>query len=113
MKHFFFILLLVLGFEAQDTRKEKEIPDDGLIIIEYNAPFNLSNSYEGFNSLLGVKKTKVCIEQNPQKRKDLKIKNVPTLILFLDNIEVYRWRAGLDMKIHTSTSDVQKVIDSF
>jgi len=51
VKQFFFILLLTLGFEAQDTGKEKEIPDDGLIIIEYNAPFNLSNSYEEFNSL--------------------------------------------------------------
>jgi len=114
MKQLLFILILTLGFDAQDTRKENSIiPDEGLVIVEYNAPFNLKNSYEGFSSLSNVNKSKINIESNPAERKEMKIRNVPTLILFLDNKEVNRWTAGLDMKIHTPVSEIQKSINQF
>ncbi len=114
MRQFLYILLISFGIIFQTTNKdlEKDLNND-LLIIEYNAPFNLKNAYKGFDLLSGVSKNRVCIETSPNQRKEMAIKNVPTLILFLNNKEVSRWTAGLDMQIHTSTQDIQSVINKY
>lgn len=114
MKNFFFILMMTLVSSNQSNFDgTKLIEDEGLVIVEYNAPFNLKNSYKGFSSLSNVNKSKINIENNPIQRKEMKIRNVPTLILFLDNKEVDRWTAGLDMKIHVPVEEIQETINKF
>jgi len=106
--------MMTLVFNSQSTLKEiNAFKDEGLVIVEYNAPFNLKNSYKGFNSLSNVNKSKINIENDPVQRKEMKIRNVPTLILFLDNKEVDRWTAGLDMKIHVPVEEIQETINKF
>ena len=114
MRQFLSILLISFGFTFQTTNKdlEKDLNKD-LLIVEYNAPFNLKNAYKGFDLLSGVSKNRVCIETSPEQRKVMAIKNVPTLILFLNNKEVSRWTAGLDMQIHTSIQDIQSEINKY
>ena len=48
MRQFLSILLISFGFTFQTTNKdlEKDLNKD-LLIVEYNAPFNLKNAYKG------------------------------------------------------------------
>ena len=71
MRQFLSILLISFGFIFQTTNKdlEKDL-NKNLLIIEYNAPFNLKNAYKGFDLLSGVSKNRVCIETSPNQRQE-------------------------------------------
>jgi len=81
-------------------------------LIHINAEFNKSNDWYGLEIIEGIKVYNGYIDQNPAIQKKYKITKVPTLILFRDGEEIERWEAGLDMKLHITSSEVQKEIDS-
>ena len=81
------------------------------VVVHINAEFNKSNDWYGLESLDGARVFNGYIEQNPDIQKKYKITKVPTLILYRDGEEINRWEAGLDMKLHVTTKEVQQAID--
>ena len=86
---------------------------EGKSVIEFNAGFNTKNGYKDLGKLTGAKLYRVDIEAKPQLKEKYKIKSLPTLILFRDGVEMWRWEAGIDMKLHTHHLDIQDAINRF
>ena len=86
---------------------------EGKSVIEFNAGFNAKNNYKDLNRLENAKLYRVDIEAKPAMRDKYKIKSVPTLILFRDGKEMWRWEAGIDMKLHVHHLEVQDAINRF
>ena len=73
---------------------------EGKSVIEFNAGFNTKNGYKDLGRLYGAKLYRVDIEAKPHLKDKFKIKSVPTLILFRDGEEMWRWEAGIDEAPH-------------
>lgn len=96
--------LLLLSFTYQP---------EGKSVIEFNAGFNANNGYKDFSRLENAKLFRVDIQKQPSAKEKYKIKSVPTLILFRDGEEMWRWEAGIDMKLHTHHLEIQESINRF
>tara|TARA_R110000744_G_scaffold283320_2_gene394859 strand:- start:815 stop:1126 length:312 start_codon:yes stop_codon:yes gene_type:complete len=96
------LLAFLLSFSAYGQNK---------VIVHINAEFNSSNDWNGLEALKGVKLYNGYIESNPAIKEKYNIHKVPTVILFQDSKEVYRWEAGLDMKLHATLKEIQQKID--
>ena len=86
---------------------------EGKSVIEFNAAFNAKNGYKDLSRLENAKLFRVDIQKQPSAKEKYKIKSVPTLILFRDGEEMWRWEAGIDMKLHTHHLDIQDAINRF
>lgn len=80
-------------------------------IVHINAEFNKSNDWYGLKAVEGVKVYSGYLETNKSMQSRYNVTKVPTLILYKDGEEVTRWEAGLDMKLHVTTKEVQHEID--
>ena len=96
--------LLLLSFTYQP---------EGKSVIEFNAGFNAKNGYKDLSRLENAKLFRVDIQKQPFAKDKYKIKSVPTLILFRDGEEMWRWEAGIDMKLHTHHLEIQDAINRF
>ena len=86
---------------------------DGKVLIEFNAGFNAKNGYADFGLLKGARLYRIDLEKNPKLKTQYQIKSLPTLILFRDGEEMWRWEAGIDMKLHVHHLEVQDAINRF
>lgn len=105
MKTFLMALLIVATIPP--------VQPEGKSVIEFNAGFNAKNGYEQLGKLSGARLFRVDIEEKPALRDKYKIKSVPTLILFRDGKEMWRWEAGIDMKLHVHHLEIQDAINRF
>lgn len=101
MKQVLALMLLCCSAYAQDAA-----------VVHINADFNVSNDWYGLKSLDNAKVYGGSIDKQPALVEKYNITKVPTLILFNDGVEVMRWEAGLDMKLHVTTKEVQHKIDA-
>lgn len=86
---------------------------EGKSVIEFNAGFNTKNGYKDLGKLTGAKLYRVDIEAKPQFKDKYKIKSLPTVILFRDGKEMWRWEAGIDMQLHVHHLEIQDAINRF
>jgi len=107
MKRLLTALLVSLSVGAMAQNME------GKVMIEFNASFNAENKFINLNQLSGARLYRMDIEKNPALRDKYKIKSVPTIILFNDGVEQWRWTAGIDMKIHVHWREMQDAINRF
>jgi len=83
------------------------------MVIEFNAGFNKSNTYDQLSRVDGAKLYRVDIEKKPGMKEKHNIKSVPTIIYFNGGQEKYRWEAGLDMKLHVHHTEIQEVVNRY
>lgn len=100
MRKVLFLLLFTCSAYAQETA-----------LVHINAEFNKSNDWYGLDVVSNCKVYGGYIDNTPAIQSKYNITKVPTLILFHKGQEVERWEAGLDMKLHISSSEVQDKID--
>lgn len=79
-------------------------------LVHINAEFNKSNDWYGLELVEDVKLYSGYLESNASMQERYNITKVPTLILYKNGIETYRWEAGLDMKLHVKVTEVQNKI---
>ena len=104
------ILLILLFLGLCLIAKSQKIPQDGLVIVEFNAPFSNSKC-EYLNKLEDCKKIKIDISKNAKIGPKHKIAVVPTLIIFKDGEEVARFQANIMMQLEATKKEVQEKID--
>ena len=107
MKTFLIAAFLFLSFNT-DTKQP-----EGKSVIEFNASFNTKNGYKDLGKLDNAKLYRVDIVDKPSFKEKYNIKSVPTVILFRDGKEMWRWEAGLDMKLHVHYLEIQDAINRF
>ena len=101
--------LLVASFLLLSSTYQPE----GKSVIEFNATFNTKNGYKDLGRLENAKLYRVDIQKQPSAKEKYKIKSVPTIILFRDGREMWRWEAGIDMKLHIHHLEIQDAINRF
>jgi len=104
------ILLLLLFLGLCLIAKSQEIPGDGLVIVEFNAPFSNSKC-EYLDDLEDCDVVKIDISKNTKIGPKHKIAVVPTLIIFKDGEEVARFQANIMMQLEATKKEVQEKID--
>lgn len=83
-----------------------------IIVAHINAQFNADNDWSEVAQLENAKLLNGYIDKKPALKDAYDIRYVPTLIIFKDGVEIKRWEAGLDMKLHIKAEEVQAYIDS-
>ena len=88
----------------------QNIPGEGLVVVEFNAPF--SNSKCAYlNKLSDCDIVKIDISKNTKAQGKYKIAVVPTLIIFYDGEEKGRFQANIMMKLEATQEEVQEKIE--
>jgi thioredoxin-like negative regulator of GroEL len=88
----------------------QDIPGEGLVVVEFNAPFSNSKC-EYLNKLEDCKKIKIDISKNSKIGPKHKIAVVPTLVIFKDGEEVARFQANIMMQLEVTQEEVQEKIE--
>tara|TARA_B100000780_G_C20866085_1_gene344411 strand:- start:179 stop:523 length:345 start_codon:yes stop_codon:yes gene_type:complete len=104
------LLLLVLFLMFSFIVKSQSIPEEGLIVVEFNAVFS-GTKCEYLDELTDCDLAKIDISKAPKLQVKHKIAVVPTIIIFYDGIEKYRFQANIMMKLEATKEEVQDKID--
>ena len=88
----------------------QDIPGEGLIVVEFNAPFSNSKC-EYLDDLDDCDIVKIDISKNTKLQGKHKIASVPTLIIFYDGEEKGRFQANIMMKLEATQEEVQEKIE--
>ena len=83
---------------------EVEYAEDGIIVIEFNASFNASNSVSWVKELSDCQGKRIDIGNNPLMQKTHKI-------VFKEGEEVKRFQANILMQMEATQQDVQQAVD--
>ena len=102
------LLLLFLGLCL--VAKSQEIPGEGLVVVEFNAPFS-NTKCEYLEKLTDCNIAKIDISKNAKAQTKYKIVVVPTLVIFKDGEEVARFQANIMMQLEATKKEVQEKID--
>ena len=88
----------------------QSIPGEGLIVVEFNAPFSNSKC-EYLGDLEDCDVVKIDISKNTKLQGKHKIASVPTLIIFYDGVEKGRFQANIMMTMEATRKEVQESLD--
>ena len=104
------LLLLLLFLGLCLISKSQEIPGEGLIVVEFNAPFSNSKC-EYLDDLEDCDVVKIDISKDAKAQGKYKIAVVPTLIIFYDGEEKGRFQANIMMQLEATQEEVQEKIE--
>ena len=79
-------------------------------VVHFNSEWNADNSLN-LDFLKDCEKSNIIICHNPEEQEKYKIKSVPTVIIFDNNIEVARFEANIMMQIEATFNEIQEKID--
>ena len=102
-------LLLTLLFIPFLTFSQN-VPWEGLVVVEFNAPFSNSKC-EYLSKLSDCDVVKIDISKYAKAQGKYKIAVVPTLIIFYDGEEKGRFQANIMMQLEATQEEVQEKIE--
>ena len=79
-------------------------------VIHFNSEWNADNSFN-IDVLKDCEKSNVIICTNPDMQEKHKIKSVPTVIVFDNNVEIVRFEANIMMQLEATFDEIQEKID--
>ena len=88
----------------------QNIPGEGLVVVEFNAPFSNSKCTY-LNKLDDCDIVRIDISKNTKAQGKYKIAVVPTLIIFYDGEEKGRFQANIMMQLEATQEEVQEKIE--
>jgi thioredoxin-like negative regulator of GroEL len=104
------LLLILLFLGLCLIVKSQNIPQEGLAVVEFNAPFS-GTKCEYLEKLSDCKTSRIDISKNAKAQGKHKIAVVPTLIIFKDGEEVARFQANIMMQLEATKEEVQEKIE--
>ena len=104
------LLLILLFLSLCLIVKSQDIPGEGLVVVEFNAPFSNSKC-EYLEKLSDCETSRIDISKNAKAQGAYKIVVVPTLVIFQDGEEVARFQANIMMQLEATKKEVQEKID--
>ena len=104
------LLLIILFLGLCLITKSQDIPQEGLAIVEFNAPFS-GTKCEYLEKLNDCETSRIDISKNSKAQGAYKIVVVPTLVIFQDGEEVARFQANIMMQLEATKKEVQEKID--
>ena len=79
-------------------------------VVHFNSEWNTSNSFD-VSVLKDCEKVDIIICTNPEEQEKYKIKSVPTVIVFDNNVEIVRFEANIMMQLEATFDEIQEKID--
>ena len=104
------LLALLLFLSLCLIAKSQDIPGEGIVVVEFNAPFS-NTKCEYLEKLSDCNIVKIDISKNAKIGPKHKIVVVPTLVIFKDGEEAARFQANIMMQLETTKKEVQEKID--
>ena len=104
------LLLILLFLGLCLISRSQDIPEEGLAVVEFNAPFSNSKC-EYLAKLSDCNIARSDISKNAKIGPKHKVVVVPTLIIFQDGEEVARFQANIMMQLEATKKEVQEKID--
>ena len=101
------ILLILLFLGLCLIAKSQEIPGEGLVVVEFNAPFS-NTKCEYLEKLTDCNVARIDISKNAKIGPKHKIVVVPTLVIFQDGEEVARFQANIMMQLEVTKKKYKK-----
>ena len=101
------LLLLLLFLGLCLITKSQDIPQEGLAIVEFNAPFS-GTKCEYLEKLSDCETSRIDISKDPKIGPKHKVVVVPTLIIFQDGEEVARFQANIMMQLEATKKKFKK-----
>ena len=85
------------------------VPDisKGKVVVQLNYEWNKQNSYQ-WKPTNGISYFYLSLDKFPELKAKMKIKTVPTIIVFNNGIESKRIDGGLMMRIETAQAEIIK-----
>ena len=100
------IAFTLLSFTSSTISKR------GIVLVHYNAGFNDVNNYVDVVKVKDAKIFKVIIDNNATVKQDERIRSVPTVVLYNNGKEIFRWEAGINLSLsHVDYREIQKEVD--
>ena len=100
------------NFEEKINEHQKFGDDDKLpVIVEFWASFNAANCFADWDKIKNAVYYRVDIAKAPIAKKEYRVRMAPTLIIFKGGIKEEVFKAGLDLLLPASLSDIQEAID--
>ena len=100
------------NFEEKINEHHAFGDDDKLpIVVEFWASFNAANCFADWDKIENAVYYRVDISKAPNVKKEYRIRMAPTIILFKGGVKEDMWKAGLDLMLPASLSDIQEAID--
>tara|TARA_R110000764_G_scaffold237501_1_gene333693 strand:- start:45 stop:398 length:354 start_codon:yes stop_codon:yes gene_type:complete len=105
------ITLLLIAFTLFSFASNK-ISERGIVLVHYNANFNVANNYVDVVKIKDAKVLKASIDGNASLKQEERIRSVPTVILYNNGKEIFRWEAGINLSLnHVDYREIQKEVD--
>lgn len=101
MKHFLLIILLYLLSKGNAQE---------VLVIQINAKWNKSNTVD-LHSLHSCKYIFAWLEDQPPQISQT-VSSVPTIVVYRDKVPIQQYAAGLDLKLHVTTEEVQRLVNA-
>jgi len=106
------LLLMIMSSTASAQTKIKKVPQDGVVVVEFNAGWNTTTpSVSWIKDLSDCKTGQLLICENPKYQTKYKIVVVPTIIVFKDGEIMETFPADIMMKMIHTLKDVQGAVD--
>ena len=99
-----YLLIILLTLIANTSYSQ-------VIATHFNAKWNESNKTKWIEELEGCEITYVDISESPKIQKKHKVTVLPTIIIFKDGEEMYRFEADLSFKMVATKEELQKHIN--
>ena len=104
-------LLVSTNASKPPLAEKKELCNDGLCVVQFNAGFNVANEVTWLDELTDCTIKTVDIMADPSLPQDYKIVVVPTILVLEDGEEVARFQANIMMTMEATREEVQESID--
>ena len=82
-----------------------------VVATHFNAKWNEHNKSDWVDSLVDCEITYVDIAKSPKIQKKHKVTVVPTIIIFKDGEEMYRFESDVSFKLIATRKELQKYIN--
>ena len=99
-----YVLIIILTLVCQTTFGQ-------IVVTHFNAEWNDHNKSDWVDSLEDCEITYVDIAGSPKIQKKHNVTVVPTIIIFKDGEEMYRFEANLSFKMIATRKELQKYVD--
>lgn len=85
--------------------------NESTIVVEFWADFNSQNCLEEWQEIKDALYYRVDIAKAANAKKKYKIRMVPTILIFKDGSVEESFKAGLDLELPATISEIQDAID--
>ena len=95
-------------FLSKEEFKKKNL---GVTVVEFWASWNSGNQYNELSRLSECNKYRVCIDSNMDLAAEYGVVSVPTIVIFNNGEERYRFQANVSFQLTTPRKDIQEKVD--